>query len=191
MWKHLINQLWFKIFLGFILFLVLVGWVPLLWHGQIKFSKSDFSTEYYKFMVDVLKIIFGFWLANIFYKRIQERDFSQRITQQWLAEKMVLLESIETIENIPNSMDIEIQDLILKIETCDSKLCFMAEQILSYSDKDRLGDIGNLIFEYKENLHRLMLRILSSLRKGEIILLRPLDSDMVEYITLIKGRLSN
>ena len=183
------NRLWISILLVFFL-VILILWIPLAWKHELILDKELFATEYYKFLVDIGKILFGFWLANIFFQRTQAKEFVLHFQQQWQDQKTTLLDSLKTLEIIPKSKDISIKDLKAKIELSDIKLSYLSEVISSYTYKDKLGSLGSISYEYKEDLHKHIKRILEALEKGEIIMLRPLDDEVIKSVKTLKVFLS-
>jgi hypothetical protein len=168
---------------------ILLLWIPLFWRDEVILDKAKFATEYYKSFVDLGKILFGFWLANIFLQKTQISEFVQHIYQQWKVQTALLLEGIQTLEMIPKNHDIDIKSLVSKIRACDIRLRYLSELISSYPSKDKIGEFGTITFEYEEYLHNHVKRILESLEQGETIALRPFNNNMIQSIDVLKTKL--
>lgn len=178
------------ILLTALLILIVFFWIPIFWKSDVQLDKDLFATEYYNTVVDIGKILFGFWLANIFLNKSRTSEFAQRIQQQWQEKRINLHQAILRLENVPNNSDINIKELSERIRDNDIGLCYLSEIISGHEDRDKLGLLGGVAFEYKENIHAVIKKILELLEFGEIIYLRPFSKEILEDIDLIKEKLS-
>jgi len=187
--KQLMGKAARLLFITVLLFLVLT-WIPCFWKYEVGFDKGAFANEYYKTIVDIGKILFGFWLANIFLKRSQTKEFLQRIHQQWQEKARHFNQVITILEGAPLNADIDIEELSEQIRDDDIGLCYLSELISGQEDRDKLGLLGNVAFEYKEEVHGHVKEILSLLETGEMIGLKPFSDKVVENINSIKDFLT-
>jgi hypothetical protein len=178
-----------RILLIILLIFLILFWIPVFWKADVKLIKESFANEYYKTVVDIGKILFGFWLANIFLKKSQTREFTLRIQQQWQEKIINLHRAILLLESVPDNPDISIKGLTERIRDNDIGLCYLSELISEHGDRDKLGLLGDIAFEYREDIHNHIKKILESLELGEIICLRPFSKEISEDINLIKEKL--
>ncbi len=89
------------------------------------FNYVELVNESYKIGKDILKIIFGFWLANTFLERVRERDTIQSYDSQKRRIILNILNALETIEQGSAMNNISVQEF----ENAKAKL---AENLLDF-----------------------------------------------------------
>ena len=187
-----IKRSWRSIVSIALLLLLALLWIPFCKKDLIS-TNLLFVNEYYKTIVgmtvDVGKILFGFWLASIYFKNYQTQSFIKRIQLQWGEKINRLSQNILLLEKICSDADINVKELSEQIRDNDIGLCYLSELISNHEDRDKLEPLGSKAYEYKDNTHGYIKQILDAIESGEIICLRPFSDKTVENINLIKDSL--
>lgn len=176
------------IFLFVIILLSTIFLISLIWHDEITIDNVLFANEYYKTIIDIGKILFGFWLANILLQNMQTKELVTFYMPQWEEQISRLIKALILLKTVPGDSNVNLKELTEQLRDSDMKLRYLADIILGHPYKKRLGKLGIYSFEYERYFHVHIETILESLAGGEIIKLRPLSTEIDHSLnTLLEG----
>lgn len=162
---------------------VALSWIPIFWPNSIKIDKPKFAISYYKTLVDIGKILFGFWLANILLKSVRENQLINHYQNEWENVTKILHKSITDLLKVSEVMSKKyVDDLEENIRNSHVKLDYLADIVSVRLSNYDIGDFGSFVYKYKNEMKKHVQKILMSFDNGEILPLKHLDKDVENSI---------
>ena len=168
-----------KFFLSFVVLLI----IPLLWVNKLEFDLAQFTTIWYQTVVDLAKILFGFWLAEIFWAQIRKHDDESRKWKSWRQVGRRVVDAIDTLSKI-TEIDND------AFEEARRRFTEGYYQLVNISDRAndvQHADLKAALLRFRGGIGSNMADLLKMMEEGKILCGKTLDDKTQKILNDIKN----
>jgi hypothetical protein len=177
---------------AFILCLVILALLPKIWWAKdLCIHRIQFTEEWYKGWLELLKIFLTFVIATYFWenhkknKQLLEKIEQQRmINTLWNQTKETLIASMNNVEKSVNILDIDINEEVERIKYATETLFSICE--LAHNNIFILSILAKETIYFKSNIYPKVKKIQQSIEKKQILPGKKIPKDILTYIRFVK-----
>ena len=160
------------LYLKFLLFIAVLLIIPLLWANKLEFDLAQFTTIWYKTGIDLAKILFGFWLANIFWAQIKKRDDESIKWEIWRQAGRNMLGAVDILRKIA---DID-NDSFEEAHRYFKEGYYQLVDISNCANDVQRADFRDALLTFRGGVGSNMADLLQMMEEGRILCGKTLDN---------------